>query len=109
MIKHFRFSKEDIPRLLAALKIPQSYTCSSGTKATGMEALMVVLRRLAYPNRLCDLTKLFGRSPPELSTIFNTVRFVLLLVFYFNVIHDRPLMTFIRGSRIFCPALTWSG
>ena len=71
---YVRFSKEDMLRLSAALAIPDKYTCASGTTATGMEALMIVLRRLAYPNRLCELTKLFGRSPPELSTIFNTVR-----------------------------------
>ena len=61
-------------RLSAALAIPAKCTCASGTTVTGMKALMIVLRRLAYPNRLCELTKLFGRSSPELSTIFNEVR-----------------------------------
>lgn len=34
---------------------------------------MVMLRRLAYPNRLCDLVDIFGRAEPELSIVFNMV------------------------------------
>ena len=34
---------------------------------------MVLLRRLAYPSRWCDLVSLFGRTEPELSMIFNAV------------------------------------
>ena len=60
-------------RLFAALEIPEEYVCPQGTVATGMEALMVLLRRFAYPNRWCELTSLFGRTEPELSQIFNTV------------------------------------
>ena len=33
----------------------------------------LVLRRLAYPCRICDLTLLFGRSPSQLSLIFKHV------------------------------------
>ena len=38
-----------------------------------MEALLILLRRLAYPNRWCELVSLFGRAEPELSIIFNMV------------------------------------
>ena len=31
-------------------------------ESPGMEALMILLRRFAYPNRWCDLVSLFGRS-----------------------------------------------
>ena len=34
---------------------------------------MVMLRRLAYPNRLCDLVDIFGRAEAELSIVFNMV------------------------------------
>jgi hypothetical protein len=37
-----------------------------------MEGLCVVIRRLAYPNRLEELSPLFGRTKYELSNIFNT-------------------------------------
>jgi len=60
-------------RLAVALNLPEAYSCAQGTRTTGMEALMVLLRRLTYPNRLCDIVPLFGRSESELSLIFNTV------------------------------------
>ena len=69
---HFRFRKEDMRRLLQALNIPDQYICEQGTKA-----LMIMLRRLSYPNRWTDLVPLFGRSEYELSLIFNHINIVL--------------------------------
>ena len=60
-------------RLIRALEIPRFYTGYQGSVCTGMEALMILLRRLAYPNRWCDLVGIFGRAEPELSIIFNMV------------------------------------
>ena len=68
-----RFCKDDLARLATALSLPEQYTCSQGTTVTGIEALLVMLRRLTYPNRLCDLVPLFGRSEYELSLIFSKV------------------------------------
>ena len=68
-----RFQKDDLPRLLDALEIPECYICSQRTNASGMEALMILLRRLSYPNRWCDLVPIFGRSESELSLIFTKV------------------------------------
>ena len=68
-----RFQNNDMDRLARALKIPATYICSQGTIATRMEALMILLRRLAYPNRWCDLEAMFGRSESELTLIFNKV------------------------------------
>ena len=73
MIVLSRFGKDDMMRLAVSLNLPEGYSCAQGTRATGMEALMVMLRRLTYPNRLCDIVPLFGRSESELSLIFNTV------------------------------------
>lgn len=41
--------------------------------AGGFEALLILLRRLTYPNRLCDLCQLFRRPEPELSMIVHEV------------------------------------
>ena len=60
-------------RLASALDLPEKYVCKKGTTATGIEALMIMLRRLAYPNRWCDLVPLFGHREYELSLIFATV------------------------------------
>ena len=73
LITFYRFSKDDMSRLAIALSLPDKYVCKQGTTATGMEALMVMLRRLTYPNRLCDLVALFGRTEFELSLIFAAV------------------------------------
>ena len=56
---NLRFSKGDMERLRDALQPPANYICSQGTIATGMEALMILLRRLAYPNRWSDLVPVF--------------------------------------------------
>ena len=66
-------------RLAAALKLPDFYVCQQGTKTSGMEALMVMLRRLTYPNRFCDLVPVFGRDVPELSLIFSTVSITVVI------------------------------
>ena len=74
--------------LLQALGIPLKYICQQKTTATGMEALMILLRRLVYPNRLCDLAPLFRQSESELSLIFNKVSITIsnlsVLSMYYN-------------------------
>ena len=60
-------------RLLEALQIPDSNTSYQGSVFTGMESLMILLRRLSYPNRCCDLVPIFGRTEPELSMAFDMV------------------------------------
>ena len=60
-------------RLMEALEIPESYTSGQGSVYYGMESLMILLRRMSYPNRWGDLVPVFGRSEPELSMAFNMV------------------------------------
>ena len=55
-----RFAKDDVVHLAEALGLPVTYTGVQRTNATGLEALMVMLRRLTYPNRWCDLVLLFA-------------------------------------------------
>lgn len=71
-----RFQKDDMQRLLEALEIPAFYICSQRTSVSGMEALMI-LRRLVYPNRWCEVADVFGRSISELSLIFSKVLFLI--------------------------------
>ena len=63
----------DIKRLAHAFHLPSRYVGYNGTIANGMEAILLLLRRMVYLNRLCDLVKLFGRSVPEMSIIINMV------------------------------------
>lgn len=48
---HFRFYKRDIHRLVAAFNIPEDIILKTGAKVKGIEALCILLKRLAYPNR----------------------------------------------------------
>ena len=59
-LAEFRFHKNDVPILLEALQLPQSFTCHQGTICDGIEALCITLRRFPYP-------------VPELSMISNLV------------------------------------
>ena len=69
----FRFQKGDMQRLLEALNLQDQYICEQGTTASGMESLMIMLRRLSYPNRWTDLAPVFGRTVYEPSLIFTHV------------------------------------
>ncbi|OXA55035.1 hypothetical protein Fcan01_10212 [Folsomia candida] len=69
----FRFIKEEILNLINVLRIPKEMRTPQGLKFLGAEGFCILLRRLAYPNRLLDLQPIFGRREEELSHIFNTV------------------------------------
>ncbi|KAK2566218.1 hypothetical protein P5673_009686, partial [Acropora cervicornis] len=66
-----RFDKHHFVRLVNGLRLLDFYVCRQRTVCPGMEALLILLQRLTYPNRWCELTQMFGRPEPELSLIFN--------------------------------------
>ena len=67
----FRFEREGFAKLLASLQFPATLNMEFRYKVSGEECLLILLRRLAYPARYCDLARLFGRSKSALSSIFN--------------------------------------
>lgn len=69
----FRVEKEEIPRLAAALQIPDFYRCSQGTVCPGEEGLCLLLRRLSYPCRYHDIIHRFAWPVPEHCMIANKV------------------------------------
>lgn len=68
-----RVRKDDIGRLRLALRLPDRIHTEAKYTIAGDDALMVTLRRLAYPCRLCDLEATFGLSQAKLSIVINTV------------------------------------
>ena len=72
-LAEFRFHRNELPLLLEALQLPQSFNCHQATIRDGVEALCIRLRRFAYPCRYSDLIPRFGRPVPELSMISNLV------------------------------------
>lgn len=81
--KFCRFEKQDIPRLVEGFRLPDKIICPDRTTATSFEAVLITLRRLVYPNRLCDLEPVFGRPSCALSQISNTT----LDLIYDNIGH----------------------
>ena len=68
-----RFRKNDLPALLACLRIPGKIVCSQRTTCSGLEALCILLKRLAFPCRYTDMVTRFGRNITELCLIFNAI------------------------------------
>ena len=70
-LSDFRFNKEDIPRLAEVLGIPRQIRCYQRSTCSGLEALCIVLKRLAYPCRYADMVSKFGRPVPTICIIYN--------------------------------------
>ena len=57
----FRFDKQDVYRLGAALNLPKVFKCQNGVLIGSTEARCICLRRFAYTCRYADLVPRFGR------------------------------------------------
>ena len=69
----FRFKKDDIFRLAAALQLPEIFKCQNGVVVDSVEALCIALKRFAYPCRFVDLIPCFGRPISQLCMATNLV------------------------------------
>ena len=68
-----RFGKQDLDLLRRNLQIPDEIVCTQRSVCDGMEAMCILLKRLAYPCRYTNMVPCFGRNPTELCLIFNEV------------------------------------
>ncbi|KAL3206864.1 hypothetical protein MRX96_039863 [Rhipicephalus microplus] len=69
--RSFRFQKGDLEDLMEALLIPEEVMSAQRVRVSGREALCMTLRRLAYPNRLCELELFFRRHSSVISSILK--------------------------------------
>ncbi|ETW01633.1 hypothetical protein H310_06264 [Aphanomyces invadans] len=69
----FRFSKPHIVELVHLLEIPDPFTTKTRYTASAIEAVCIMLNRLAWPHRLGTMVQTFGRSREALSSIANSV------------------------------------
>lgn len=67
----FRFRYGHLARLFVALQFPAQVRLSNGMHLMGEEVFLFSLCRLAYPSRLADLVRLFGRELTEWSRAFK--------------------------------------
>ncbi|XP_077500915.1 uncharacterized protein LOC144111478 isoform X1 [Amblyomma americanum] len=71
--QQFRFEKEDVDDLVRALCMPERIVNAQRVVVPGRDALCLALRRLAYPNRWCDLQRIFGLHPSVMSSVASQV------------------------------------
>ena len=74
-VSRFRFSKSQLKHLCVVLRFPNKMTGRNRVAWTGLEGMLVMLRRLSYPNKFREMTEEFGRSKAALSLIFNETLF----------------------------------
>ena len=84
----FRFKKSDVYRLCSVFKLEDVIVTKDRHVVPSVEAVCIVLKRLAYPCRLGDMIPRFGRPVPTLSIIFKHM---------IDLIYDR----FNRGANHF--------
>jgi hypothetical protein len=70
---YFRFTQEEVVRLSEALQLPEYIYGDNRIKEEKLQALCMLLVRLAYPSRLSDLHLQFGWKPERTSRICNTL------------------------------------
>ena len=73
-VVEFRFQKNDMPRLVTALQLPDEKDTVwhvQWFKSSMVEALCVILKRLAFPCRYSDMMPRFARPVPQLTMISN--------------------------------------
>lgn len=71
-IKHTRFRKKHFFKLLESLDIPEGIITANRYRCDGETALAMMLYRIHYPSRLCDMREIFnGWSEAMISSINN--------------------------------------
>jgi hypothetical protein len=106
-VELFRFTIPEIEVLAEAFGLPAVVTTPERVRATRVEALCVLLRRLAYPNRLCDLRDLFGRSLAALCSL--TLHLSGFLVDRFSAVIDFDEQRICGRVREFADAIHSAG
>ncbi|KAH7979302.1 hypothetical protein HPB49_009003 [Dermacentor silvarum] len=71
--QQFRFEKRDLSELVRLLLIPDKICSAQKVTVVGRDALCLLLRRLAYPNRWCDLQEIFGLHTSVMSSVSSQV------------------------------------
>jgi len=76
----FRFTVPEVRRIIASMHLPDGIRADNGCVLDTVTAMCLLLRRLAFPNRYCDMSSEFG--------IEQTIicRFILTLL---SIIDDR--------------------
>ena len=69
--REFRFLRSHIYHLRNVLNIPEKIVTCQRTVSSGVDALCILLKRLAFPCRYTDMVPTFGMNETELCLIYN--------------------------------------
>ncbi|KAJ8909281.1 hypothetical protein NQ315_003524 [Exocentrus adspersus] len=72
------FQRADLPRLQNVFRIPHVIVTEAGDRIEGFKALLIILKRLAYPCRLVELKKFFNMSSQSISQIVKSTCSIML-------------------------------
>ncbi|XP_077553432.1 uncharacterized protein LOC144168291 [Haemaphysalis longicornis] len=98
-VELFRFGRDEIDELRTLLRVMDEVVSAQRVMVTGMEALCMTLRRLAYPNRLCELEMQFGRHGTLISSVVNKV--LAHIEYYFtHLLSDMSSHQWMNPSRL---------
>lgn len=64
---NFRFRKVHLKRIYVKFAIPDTIILPNRSRVHGFDALLILLRRLSYPNRLLTLAREFNKQPTVIS------------------------------------------
>jgi hypothetical protein len=91
----FRFDSSGLMELCALLGVPNVVVTATGDRCLGIDALCVLLNRMAYPRRYYDMMESFGRSRESMCRIFGYLVDLLYdqwhghLFFCLSIVKDR--------------------
>ncbi|KAH9119074.1 hypothetical protein LEN26_011803 [Aphanomyces euteiches] len=88
----FRFSKAEFWSMLTQFNLSSTIILPCRTRVTNVEAVLILLRRLSYPNRWIELSMQFGRSKPVLCRIFQFILSTLYEKYKEKIMFDTKIM-----------------
>ena len=108
-VSEFRFRKNDLPLLADSLGIPDIFKCDQRSVSDGMEALCMLLKRLAYPCRYSDMIARFAGPVPVLCMITNKVFDFIFDMHGHRIMEWNNTVLNSRSLEIYCNAIAAKG
>ena len=108
-VSEFRFRKNDLPLLADSLGIPDIFKCDQRSVSDGMEALCMLLKRLAYPCRYSDMIARFAGPVPVLCMIMNKVFDFIFDMHGHRIMEWNNTVLNSRSLEIYCNAIAAKG
>jgi hypothetical protein len=89
----FRFQKADVPRVVAALVLPETFgDPKHGHNCSGQTGFLILVYRLNYPTKLLQLELMFGIERTVCGRLFNVVLDFIYTKFASKILFEKQLV-----------------